>query len=321
MGWTPDELPDLTGRTYAITGGNGGLGLEAAKFLTRKGARVVITSRSEGKAEVALQAIREAVPSADVAYVLLDIADPASIASAAEGLRKACPQMDALINNAGVMQTPLVRTAEGFELQIATNHLGHFRLNAALLDHLEASAGRIVPVSSIAHKYGRIDLDDFNSEKSYDPTAAYGQSKLANLMYGFELQRRLEARGSQVTCIPCHPGYCATNLQSTGVGMEGGSLFLRWLYRVTNRTVAQSATKGAYPLVLAAADPNAEPGVYYGPTGLGQMRGPVGRSYVSEAARDEEMARRLWEKTEELVGPFFPEDRAEAREEAPSTGG
>lgn len=306
MGFTPDQLPNLSGKTYAITGGNGGLGLEAAKILAGKGARVVITARSEANARAALDVIRSAQPSADVAHVLLDLTDPESIASAATALAAACPRMDALINNAGVMQTPNIRTKEGFELQIATNHFGHFRLNSRLLPHLEASAGRIVPVSSIAHKYGRINLDDLSSERSYDPSAAYFQSKLANLMYAFELQRRLTARGSRVTVIPCHPGYSATNLQSAGVGMEGGSTFLRWAYRVTNSVVAQSATHGAYPLVLAAADPSAEPGVYYGPTGPFQLRGPVGRSYVADAAKDEEAARKLWEKTEALVGPFFP---------------
>lgn len=307
MGWTPDELPDLTGKSYAITGGNSGLGLEATKILTSKGARVVFTSRSEEKAETALQAIREDVPSADVDYVLLDLADPDSIESAAEELREKCPRMDALINNAGVMQTPEIRTSEGFELQLATNHLGHFRLNSALFPHLEASSGRIVPVSSVAHKFGSIALDDLMYEKKYDTTAVYSQSKLANLMYSFELQRRLAARGSSVVSIACHPGYSATNLQSAGVGMDGGSKLFRWVYKVTNVVMAQSATKGSYPLVLAAADPNAEPGAYYGPTKLGDARGPVGKSTVADAAKDEEVAGKLWEKTEELVGPFFYE--------------
>lgn len=307
MGWTPDQLPDLTGKTYAITGGNGGLGVEAAKILAGKGARVVITSRSAAKAEGALAEIREAVPGADLDFVILDLTDPKSIEAAADALQEKCERLDAVINNGGVMQTPLIRTDEGFELQIATNHLGHFRLNRALLPLLEASGGRVVPISSIAHKSGRIHLDDFNFEKSYDPSVSYCQSKLANLMYGFELQRRLAARGSKVTAIPCHPGYAATNLQSAGVGMEGGSRLLRWIYSVTNPLLAQSATLGAYPLVLAAADPDAKPGTYYGPTGFYQSRGPVGESYVASQAKDEEMARKLWEKTEELVGPFFAE--------------
>lgn len=305
-GWTPVRLPDLAGRTYAITGGNSGIGLEAAKILAARGARVVITSRSDAKAEAALRTIRQAVPDADVDSVRLDLADAESVAAAADALREACPRMDALINNAGVMQTPLRRTAEGFELQLATNHLGHFRLNAALFPHIEVSGGRIVPVSSIAHRYGRIDLEDLMfTRRKYEPMEAYTQSKLANLLYGFELQRRLAARKTPVAGIPCHPGYSATNLQSAGVGMEGGSRLWRGIYSVTNRLLAQSATRGAYPLALAAADPAAEPGTYYGPTSFGDSRGPVGESAVAERARDETVARELWERTESLVGPFF----------------
>ena len=163
MRWTPDRLPDLTGKTYAITGGNGGLGLEAAKILTAKGARVVITARSEAKAEGALAEIREATPDADVAWVQLDLADADSVAAAADALLQACPRLDAIINNAGVMQPPLRRTAEGFELQMATNHIGHFRLNARLLGRLEESGGRIVPVSSIGHRMGTINFDDLRA--------------------------------------------------------------------------------------------------------------------------------------------------------------
>lgn len=306
MGWTPDDLPELTGKTFAVTGGNSGLGLEATKILCGKGARVVFTSRSEDKAKAAVETIKEAVPEADVDFVLLDLSKKESIEAAAEAIRQKCPKIDALINNAGVMQTPEVRTDEGWELQLATNHLGHFRLNALLFDRIEASSGRIVPVSSIAHKFGAIGLDDLMfTERRYDPTTAYGQSKLANIMYGFELQRRLAERGSSVVAIPTHPGYAATNLQSAGVGMEGGSWFFRWLYAVSNVVMAQAAEKGAYPLVLAAADPEAKPGAYYGPTGMGQMRGRVGESFIHPKAKDEDVARQLWEKTEELVGPFF----------------
>ena len=204
------------------------------------------------------------------------------------------------------MQPPQTRTKEGFELQFATNHLGHFRLNSQLFEHLEKSSARIVSVSSIAHKFGAIHFDDLMGTKKYDATQWYSQSKLANLLYAFELQRRLQKRASRVTAIACHPGYSATNLQSAGVGQEGGSKFFRVLYKITNAVMAQKAEYGSYPLVLAAADPSAEPGAYYGPTGLGQARGPVGKSYVHPKAMDEDVARRLWEVTESLVGPFFP---------------
>lgn len=306
MAWTPARLPDLAGKTYVITGGNSGLGFEATKILAAKGARVVITARGEAKAKGALDDIRAAVPNADVDFVLLDLTDDLSIASAAEAIRTKCPRIDALINNAGVMQTPERRTKEGWELQFATNHLGHWRLNAALLDVLEASGGRIVPVSSVAHRLGRIDLDDLNFQtRAYSPSDAYGQSKLANILYGFELQRRLQARGSSVTSIPCHPGYAATNLQSAGVGMEGGSAVFRWMYKVTNALMAQKAEHGAYPLVLAAADPEAEPGAYYGPTRMGDTRGPVGKSTVDKKAQDTTMAAALWDASAQLAGPFF----------------
>jgi NAD(P)-dependent dehydrogenase (short-subunit alcohol dehydrogenase family) len=306
MGWTPDRLPNLSGKTYAITGGNIGLGFEATKLLCSKGAKVVFTSRSEERGREAVAKIKATIPAAEVAFVVLDLADPTSIAKAAKALEEKCPRLDAVINNAGVMQPPEQRTVEGFELQMGTNHLGHFRLNALLLPHLEKSGGRIVPVSSIAHRMGQIELEDLNFKtRTYDPMAAYAQSKLANLMYGFELQRRLAAKGSRVTAISCHPGYAATNLQTAGVSMAGGSAFWAAIYKVTNALMAQTAEHGAYPLVLAAADPTAEPGAYYGPTAFQQTRGPVGKSFVDPRAKDERVAKALWEKTEGLVGPFF----------------
>lgn len=305
MSWTPDNLPSLSGKTYVVTGGNSGLGFEAAKILATKGARVVVTTRSEAKALDAVGALRAAVPKADVDFVLLDLTDPESIEKAADAILEKCPRLDACINNAGVMQTPELRTSEGFELQLATNHLGHFRLNRRLLARLEENAGRVVPVSSVAHRSGVIDLEDLNAKKDYDSMRAYSQSKLANLMYGFELQRLLTERASPVVSISCHPGYAATNLQSSGVGMEGGSAIFRTVYKVLNAVVAQSAEKGAWPLVLAAADPKAEAGAYYGPTGLGGARGKVGKSFVDPRAQDQDLAAALWKKTEELVGPFF----------------
>lgn len=306
MRWTPDQLPDLTGKTYVITGGNSGLGLEAAKILAGRGGRVVITARDEGKATAALDELRASVPGAEVGFVRLDLADLDSVAEAAAALRETCARIDAFINNAGVMQPPLLRTKQGFELQIGTNHLGHFRLNALLADHFDACATRVVPVASMAHEQGRIDLDDLDYERRpYKPTEAYCQSKLANVMYGFELQRRLAARGSRAVAIPCHPGYAATNLQTAGVGMDGGSGLFRALYRITNAVFAQTATEGAYALVLAAADPSAKPGAYYGPTGLARARGPVGECWVAPQARDEQVARGLWEQSEARVGAFF----------------
>ncbi len=305
MGWTPAQLPDLSDKTYVITGGNSGLGHEASKILVAKGAKVVITARSEDKAKAAMEAVRAQTPGADIGFVALDLSVQASVKEAAARLVEDLPRIDAVINNAGVMQTPERRTDEGWELQLATNHIGHFKLDSLLFPTIEASKGRIVAVSSIAHKFGKIDLDDLHSEKSYDPTRAYSQSKLANIMYAFELQRRLTERESPATAYASHPGYSDTNLQTAGVGMEGGSWFFRGLYSITNKVMAQTAEQGSYPLVLAAAWPEAEPGAYYGPTGLADTRGPVGKSTVAERARDKEVARQLWERTEDLVGPFF----------------
>jgi NAD(P)-dependent dehydrogenase (short-subunit alcohol dehydrogenase family) len=306
MRWTPDQLPDLSGKTYVITGGNSGLGLEAAMILAKKGGRVVITARSAAKAADAVERIRAAAPGAVVEVVSLDLADLDSVAEAAATLHKTCDHIDAFINNAGVMQPPLQRTKQGFELQFGTNHLGHFRLNALLFDRFDACGTRIVPVASMAHEQGRIDLDDLDYQRrTYTPTEAYCQSKLANVMYAFELQRRLTARGSRAVAIPCHPGYAATNLQTAGVGMEGGSGFFRALYRVTNALIAQSATEGAYALTLAAADPTAKPGAYYGPTGIARARGPVGECWIAPQALDERVAAGLWAQSEARVGPFF----------------
>ncbi len=302
--WTPDRLPDLAGRTFYITGANSGIGLEATKILCARGARVILGARSEARADAAMDAVREAVPGAQMDFVRCDLADLDSVSEAAAAVMERAPRLDALVNNAGVMQPPYRKTKQGFELQFGTNHLGHFRLTALLYERLKASAGRVVCVSSIAHHTGRIDFDDLQSERSYAPTRAYCQSKLANLVFAFELDRRCREAGSPVRAIPVHPGYSATNLQRAGVGMEGGSKLWRALYGVTNRVVAQSPERGAYPICLAAADPEAEGGTYYGPTWFGDTMGPVGRSRVGARARDRAVWRRLWEVSEELVGPF-----------------
>ena len=297
--WKVSQLPDLTGKKYLITGGNSGLGLEAAKILGNRNAHVMITSRSKDKGESAVAEIVRHIGNdkdSRIALVELDLANMASIKGAVENIKQQVSKLDGVINNAGIMQTPQQTTKDGFEMQLGTNHLGHFLLNGLLYPLVVEASGRFVPVSSIAHKSGKINFDDIMSTKKYSPMAAYCQSKLANLMYGFELQRRLDSVGSKVSSISCHPGYAATNLQSTGP--KG---FFKIIYKVTNKLMAQSASAGAAPEVLAAAGEEAQPGAYYGPTKMGGAKGPVGDADVASQALDEEAASKLWDLSQELV--------------------
>ncbi len=293
--WKPSRLPDLSGKTYLITGGNSGIGFEAAKHLGKAGGNIIIAARNPKKAERAVEALKPDV-TGTVDQVTLDLADLSSVRAAAEGLHARVPQLDALINNAGIMQTPQLQTADGFEMQIGTNHLGHFLLDGLLFDLVEKAAGRIVTVSSVAHRFGRMNLDDLMLTKTYSPTQAYGQSKLANMLYALELDRKLKAAGSKVTSYACHPGYSDTSLQSTGpTGLWNG------MYKITNKLMAQPAAKGAIPTVLCAAGTEAIPGAYYGPTGMSEMRGPVSDAMVSGKALNEADAQNLWQQSEALV--------------------
>jgi NAD(P)-dependent dehydrogenase (short-subunit alcohol dehydrogenase family) len=298
--WTPDRLPPLEGRSYIITGGNSGIGLEAAIMLARAGASVTLACRNPDKAAAAAQRILSET-GAEPGVVILDLASMASIRRAAEEVRTSHSKIDGLINNAGIMQTPELKTEDGFELQLGSNHLGHFLWTGLLLDRVQAASGRIVTVSSVAHKYGEIHLDDLMLEQGYSPTIAYCQSKLANLMFALELQRRLAAKGSQASSIACHPGYSGTALQSTGP-----TGFLNFIYKITNALLAQPAEKGAIPTVLAAAGEEAQSGGYYGPTGWQDAGGPVGDASIAGRALKEDVAAALWEKSEALVGLRWP---------------
>ena len=303
--WTPDRLPDLTGKTYVITGGNSGIGLEAARMLGKAGGDVVLACRSPEKAQSAKAALDGKVKG-DVSVVALDLSDLGSVRAAAGELRGRLSRIDALINNAGIMQTPPMKTKDGFELQLGTNHIGHFVWTSLLIGLVEAAEGRVVMVCSIAHKFGRIHFDDLMVEKAYTPTKAYGQSKLANLLFAFELDRRLEAAGAKTIAIACHPGYSATALQSTGP-----TGFLNVLYKALNPLLAQGADAGAIPTVLAAAGTEARRGAYYGPQKMSEARGPVGDALVADHAQDRAAWARLWEATEALLGePFAMPGRA-----------
>ncbi len=297
--WRPARLPDLAGKTYVITGGNSGIGLEAARMLGKAGADLVLACRSTDKAEAARQDLSRDV-SGSIDVVELDLSDLASVRAAAEAVGAGRTKIDGLINNAGIMQTPPSKTKDGFELQFGTNHLGHFLWTSLLIDRVEAAEGRVVVVSSIAHKYGRLHFDDLMLTSGYTPSRAYFQSKLANLVFAFELDRRLKAAGCKAIAIACHPGYSGTNLQSTGP--RG---FLNLLYKALNPLLSQSAEAGAIPTVLAAAGPEARRGAYYGPQKMSEARGPVGDALVEDRALDEAAAKRLWSVSEELVGEPF----------------
>ena len=300
--WTPSRLGDLVDKTYFITGANSGIGFEAAKILRQANANVLVGARNEGRGRAAVSRLEGSAGSGTVEFIKIDLADTASIRAAADSVRAATDGLDAIINNAGIMQTPEQKTADGFDMQFGTNHLGHFIMNQLLFDLVEARSGRIVPVSSIAHRTpAKIHFDDVMMTGDYNPTLAYGQSKLANLVYGIELQRRLDAAESSVSSITCHPGYAATNLQSTGP-----TGIWKTLYKFSNATLAQPAERGSHPLVLSAAGNEVKPGGYYGPVGFGGARGKISDSnIVNDFATDPGVGRELWKLSEELLDITF----------------
>ena len=295
--WTPNRLPDLSGKRFLITGANAGLGFETAKMLRHKNADVLMAARNEGRGRGAVSNISAEPGSGSVDFVKLDLADTSSIRAAAESVRAMTDGLDAIVNNAGIMQTPQQKTTDGFEMQFGTNHLGHFLLNHLLFDLVEARGGRIVPVASIAAKSpAKFNFSDLMHSQNYSATMVYGQSKLANLTYGLELQRRLTAAGSSVSSISCHPGYAATNLQSTGP-----TGIWKNVYKVTNKLMAQPAERGAQPLALAAAGSEARPGGYYGPVDLGGARGKISDADIPANATADDAGPRLWEASENYL--------------------
>ncbi|MEW6431155.1 MAG: oxidoreductase [Myxococcota bacterium] len=310
--WTTDDMPDLTGRVMVVTGANSGLGLAATKALAAKGATVVMACRDPGRAEAAADGIRADVPQARLELRALDLASLDSVAAFAADVAKAHPAIDVLMNNAGVMALPKSRTKDGFETQLGTNHLGHFALTLRLLPALEAAAApRVVVVASSAHRWGRIDFDDLMGEQRYAPWPRYGQSKLANLLFAYELERRLRAQGRKAIAVAAHPGYSATNLQHVAPKLTG-SRAMGWLMDVGNAVLAMDAAQGALPQLRAATDPGVKGGEYYGPDGWFELRGWPVRVDSTPASKDEAVARRLWETSEALTGVAFPDAR-EAR--------
>jgi NAD(P)-dependent dehydrogenase (short-subunit alcohol dehydrogenase family) len=294
--WTAAEIPDQSGRVALITGANSGLGLATAHALARAGATVLLACRDVAKGEQA----RASMTGAQV--IALDLADLASVHECAATIRQQHERLDLLILNAGVMAPPRRLTKDGFESQIGTNHLGHFALTGLLLDQLLAApAARVVTVSSGAHYIGKIDFEDLHGERGYRRWRAYGQSKLANLMFCFELQRRATAAGTELRSVAAHPGYSATNLQFAGPAL----LHERAVMALSNRLVAQSAEMGALPTLFAATVPDLPGGAFIGPDGFMEQRGYPHVVSAASKAYDEAAWGRLWEVSEELTGVHY----------------
>jgi len=300
--WTARDIPSQTGRIAVVTGANSGLGLVTARELARAGAHVVMACRNAERGERARQQVLERAPGAAVEVRPLDLASLDSIRTFADRLHAEVPSLDLLVNNAGVMAIPRQQTADGFEMQFGTNHLGHFALTGLLLPSMVGREGsRVVTVSSTAHKPGRIDFDDLMGERSYRKWSAYNQSKLANLLFAYELQRRLDAAGLPTLSVAAHPGYAATNLQQVGPRMEGSRLGAL-LMSLGNTLLAQSDEMGALPQLYAATAPDVHGGEYFGPDGIAEGRGHPKRVDSTKASKDVEAAARLWSVSEQLTG-------------------
>ncbi|HSS34222.1 MAG TPA: oxidoreductase [Solirubrobacterales bacterium] len=301
--WTAEQMPSQAGRTAVVTGANSGLGRATARALAAAGAQVVLACRDTAKGEEAANEIRGRTPGASVIVEPLDLASLDSIRECAGRLVSGCESLDLLINNAGVMAPGQRReTADGFELQIGTNHLGHFALTLLLLPRMQGRKGaRVVTVSSTAHKIGRIRFDDLQSERGYGRWRSYCQSKLANILFARELDRRLREAGSTVASMAAHPGYAATNLQTAAP-----PAFDRAVFAVSNRLLAQSAEMGALPQLYAATRSHLDGGLFVGPDGFEEQRGRPKVVMPVKRGRDPETAARLWDVSEELTEVAFP---------------
>ena len=296
MKWTTKDMPDQSGRQAIVTGANTGIGFETAKALAASGAEVTLACRSERKGQDAVARILEEHPTAKVSLGSLDLSDLSSVRTFAVEYRVDHQHLDLLINNAGVMIPPESKTKQGFELQFGVNHLAHFALTGLLLDLLRATPGaRVVTVSSAAHRMGKLDFDDFNFfERGYKPWEAYGQSKLANLLFAFQLQRRFETERVGSISVAAHPGWTGTDLQRNA-----------WYIRALNLFFAMSPAQGALPTLRAATAPEVKGGEYYGPHGFREMRGYPVKVGTSDDARNEEDAARLWQVSEEMTAVSY----------------
>lgn len=303
--WTAADIPDQTGKTIVITGANSGLGLRSAEALAAKGAAVVMACRNAAKAAAALESVKAVASGSAPIVVPLDLSSLSSVRECAASLAETHDRVDVLMNNAGIMAVPKAMTVDGFESQIGTNHFGHYALTGLLLPTLLAApVPRVITVSSNAHKLGRIHLDDLFFERtSYSRWRAYAQSKLANLLFSGELQRRATGAGTALVAAAAHPGYAATNLTS---GPATGAAVLRPVLALADRIAGQSDLMGALPQLYAATMPDVGPDDYWGPDGFREQRGHPTRVERTKHAQDVESARRLWERSEELTGVTFP---------------
>ncbi len=290
--WTATKIPDLTGKIAIVTGANSGIGFETARALADKGADVILACRNRDKGEAAVRQIVQAHPGARVEFGHLDLSDLASVRRFAEAFTRRAGRLDQLINNAGIMRPPFGKTADGFELQFGTNHLGHFALTGLLLDRLcQTPQARVVTVSSWGHHFGVIDFDNLKGEKGYDAGGAYGQSKLANLLFTYELQRQFEHAGVEALAVAVHPGWAATNLP------------VHWrMVQLLTPFIGQKPEGGALPSLYAATAPGVRGGDYYGPDGWLGMRGYPIKVQSSVRSYDTVVGAKLWAISEELTG-------------------
>jgi len=305
--WTASDIPAQTGKFAVVTGANSGIGYHTALELARAGAHVILACRDSTKGAAAVRRIREQLPSAGIECVSLNLADLASIQRFAETVESRGKPIDLLINNAGVMAVPTRRTtADGFELQFGTNHLGHFALTGLLMPSLlRAESARVVTVSSIAHRQGKMEFDNLNGERRYKDLAAYNNSKLANLLFAFELHRRATAAGLPLLSIAAHPGVATTNLFSAGSRLDRQPLF-SWLTEKFVPLLGQSDAQGAWPILYAATAEDAAGGDFYGPNGRFEFKGYPTHTKPSPQATDESAAAELWQISERLTHITYP---------------
>lgn len=304
-GWTPERITSLEGKTYVITGATAGAGFEATRILLSKGAEVVMLNRNGTKSQKAVEDLKQACGAkAKVSFIKMDLADLSTVRNAAEEVINKVPKIDALIFNAAIAQVPeQVITKDGFESQLGVNHYGHFLLCSLLFDRVDGSGGRIVMVGSEGYKMGikTIQFDDMNWDKNYNPMNTYCHSKLAQMMFGYELQDRIDAAGKNVKVYVCHPGASTTSLIKTSAGLRD-----RIIFGILAKTpLVQSAEKGAYPEVMCATEADLDTSAYYGPTGMMQWKGPVGECALEPHAKDKPVATKLWVDSEEKVGEKF----------------